>query len=83
MVGVNEQIKSFLPESMKTWRADFIYYNQSLGAVDINRRIFQGDSLSSLLFVLCYLPLTVILHKLESAYHFSSYKEKMNHLFHG
>ena len=85
MVGVNEQIKNFLSKSMKAWRGDFIYYNHSLGAVDINRRIFQRNSLLSLLFVfvLCYLPLTVILHNLESAYNFSSNKEKINHLFHG
>ena len=34
-----------------------------LAGVDIKRRIFQGDSLSSLLFVLCLIPLTVILCK--------------------
>ena len=65
---------------MKAWRLDLTCNNQSLGRVDIKRRIFQGDSLSSLLFVLCLIQLTLILHKSESAYQFSSTKEKVNHL---
>ena len=46
--------------------------------MDIKRGIFQGDSLSPVLFVLCLLPLTLILHKSESAYRFPSTKEKIN-----
>ena len=80
MVGVSEQIKLFLSESMKAWRVDLTCNNQSLGRVDIKRRIFQGDSLSPLLFVLCFIQLTLILHKSESAYQFSSTKENVNHL---
>ena len=53
VAGVSEQIKIFLSESMKAWRVDFKYNNQSLGRVDMKRGIFQGDSLSLLLFVLC------------------------------
>ena len=77
MVGVSEQIKHFLSESMKAWRVDLTCNNQSLGGVDIKRGIFQDDSLSPLLFVLCLIPLTVIMHKSESAYQFSSNKEKI------
>ena len=80
MVGVSEQIKLFLSESMKAWRVDLTCSNQSLGRVNIKRGIFQGDSLSSLLFVLGLIPLTLILHKSESTYQFSSMKEKINHL---
>ena len=57
---------------MKAWRVDLTCNNQSLGGVDIKRGIFQGDSL------------TVILHKSESAYQFSSNKEKVkSSSFHG
>ena len=80
MVGVSEQIKHFLSESMKAWRVDLRCNNQSLGGVDIKRGISQGDSLSPLLFVLCLVPLAVILRKSESAYQFLSKEEKINHL---
>ena len=42
--------------------------------------MFQRDSLSPLLFVLCLIPLIIILRKSESAYQFSCNKEKINHL---
>ena len=68
MVGISEQIKHFLSESMKAWRVDLTCNNQSLGGVDINRGIFLGDSLSALLFVLCLIPLIVISRKSECAH---------------
>ena len=77
---MTEQIKHFLSESMKAWRVDLTCNNQSLGGVDIKQGIFQGDSLSILLFVLCLIPLSVILHNSKRAYQFSSHKEKINHL---
>lgn len=48
-----------LPEEQ---RVDLLYGEQSLGGVVIIRGIFQGNSLSPL-FVLCLIPLTVILGK--------------------
>ena len=75
MIGVSEQIKLFLSESMNAWSVDLACNSQSLGRVDIKRVIFQGDSLSPLLFVLCLIPLTLTLHKSESAYQFSSTNE--------
>ena len=80
MVKVCEQVKHFLFGRMKAWRVDLTCNNQSLGEVDIKKGIFQGDSVSPLLFVLCLIPLTVILRKSESAYQFLSDKEKINHL---
>ena len=53
MVGVSEKVRHFLSESMKAWRVYLTCNNQTLGGVDIKRGIFQGDSLSPLLFLLC------------------------------
>ena len=54
--------------------------NSELGEVEIKRGIFQGDSLSSLVFVLALIPLTLIFKKAKAAYEFSESKVKINHL---
>ena len=47
--------------------------------VNIRRGIFQGDSLSQLLFVICMIPLSQILRKLKLGYTLKNGK-KLNHL---
>ena len=54
--------------------------NLELGEVQIKRGIFQGDSLSPLVFALAMIPLSLILRKVKAAYEFSESKEKINHL---
>ena len=54
--------------------------NSELGEVQIKRGIFQGDSLTPLVFVLALIPLSLILRKTKAAYEFSESKEKINHL---
>ena len=49
--------------------------NSELGGVEINRTTFQGDSLSSLIFVLALIPLSLILRKAKAAYEFSESKD--------
>ena len=49
--------------------------------VDINRGIFQGDSLFPLVFVLALIPLSLTLRQTKAAYEFSESKNKINHLF--
>ena len=48
--------------------------------VDIKQGIFQGNSLSPLVFVLALIPLSLILRKAKAAYEFSGSKVKINHL---
>ena len=81
MCGVAENIKNVLSESMKTWRTNLTSGNTSLGQVEIKRGIFQGDSLSPLLFVMCMIPLTYILRKEEAGYTLGKNKNrKINHM---
>ena len=42
--------------------------NSELGEVQIKRGIFQGDSLTPLVFVLALIPLSLILRKTKAAY---------------
>ena len=55
--------------------------NSEFGDVEIKQGIFQGDSLSALVFVLALIPLSLILRKTKAAYEFSESKEKFSHLF--
>ena len=52
----------------------------SLGEVNIRRGIFQGDSLSPLLFVLSLIPLTVVLRKTKAGYDLGGESGVINHL---
>ena len=74
-----ENIKTLLVNSMEKWRVIICVVNSELQEVDIKHGIFQGDSLSSLGFVLALIPLNLILRKVKTAYEFSGYKEKINH----
>ena len=53
---------------------------ESLGDVHIHRGIFQGDSLSPLLFVLCMIPLTLTLRKVAASYERGNKEFRINHL---
>ena len=80
LFGVAESIKSFLVNSMDKWKVMLFSGNSELSEVEIKRGIFQGDSLSPLVFVLALIPLSLILRKAKAAYEFSESKEKINHL---
>ena len=80
LFGVTENIKSLLVNSMEKWKVMLCSGNSELDEVEIKRGIFQGDSLSPLVFVLALIPLSLILRKVKAAYEFSESKEKINHL---
>ena len=54
---------------------------EDLEEVNVKRRIFQGDSLSSLLFVLSMVPLSWTLKKVNAYYKLGKKEYKLNHLF--
>ena len=77
---VAENIKSLLVNSMEKRKVMLYSGNSELGEVEIKGGIFQGDSLSPLVFVLALVPLSLILRKVKAEYEFSERKEKINHL---
>ena len=54
-----DAVKCLLVESMKTWRTNLTANNVSLGKMCTRRGIFQGDSLSLLMFVLALIDALV------------------------
>ena len=80
MFGIAKNMEEFLKNSMANWKTELFVYAQSLGQVNIKRGIFQGDSLSPLLFVLCMISLTLLLRQTKAGYQFKGRHEKINHL---
>ena len=79
MFGVPSNMISLLENSMDTWRTDLTSSKNIFGEVRIKRGIFQGDSLSPLLFVLALIPLSLILRDVKAGYDLRE-KVRINHL---
>ena len=71
---------TIISNSMINWKTVLISGGTNLGQVDIRRGIFQGDSLSPLLFVLIMLPLTLVLRKMRAGNGLAKGMKPVNHL---
>ena len=77
--GVANNVVEFIARSMKTWNVELMSCGEFLPKANIRRGIFQGDSLSPLLFVIYMFPLTDILRQVQSGYTLKC-GERLNHL---
>ena len=66
---------------MKEWKTVLTSMGTELGEVKIKRGIFQGDSLSPLLFVVAMISLSILLRKENTGYKFATDGKMVNHLF--
>ena len=82
MCGIaDNNIERNLCESMKHWKTELRSGTMKFATVNIKGCIFQGDSLSPLLFVMVLIPLTRVLRKEKEGFFFgNSKKRKINHL---
>ena len=83
MFKVNPTVVNFIIASMKKWKTT-LHLNHNNGTmksrkININTGIYQGDSLSSLLFYLALEPLSSLLNSTKHGYEIK--KRKINHLF--
>ena len=53
---------------MVNWKTELTSCGETLGIVDVRRGIFQGDSLSPVIFAVCIVPLTKILQDAKAGY---------------
>ena len=80
---ISPKVVEFLRHNMKMWNTD-ISLSHSNGVLEaknisVHRGIFQGDSLSPLLFCIALIPLSLELNR--SHYGFKVGNRKINHLF--
>ena len=68
MLGIADNVRSFLEKSMKKWKLLLSSIGSNLSEVDVNRGIFQGNSLSPLIFVIYMIPLSLLLRKVKASY---------------
>ena len=79
MFGVAVNVTSFVNTSMEQWNTELTVGNQGLGNLKIKRLILQGNILSSLLFVLVMISLTMVLRQIKTSYEVKKRDEKFNH----
>ena len=75
-----ENIMQMVENSMPNWKTMLTSAGKEPAEVHIRRGIFQGDSLSPLLFVICLIPMLLVLRKVKAGYSLGNGKPKVNHL---
>ena len=80
LTGVSENIIQMVENIMQNWKTMLTSAGKELAEIHIRRGIFQGDSLSPLLFVICLIPMSLALRKVKAGYSFGNDKRKVNHL---
>ena len=78
MFGIADNIIAFLEISMSSWQTELQINQEVVGMICILCGIFQGDSLSPLLFVIALIPLTQILEEYKSGFKIGN--DLINHL---
>ena len=79
--GVADNVSHLLSKSMESWQTILMSGNEELARVNIQRGIFQGDTLSPLLFVIGLIPVSHTLQKVNAGYQLGKGKhKKINHL---
>ena len=77
---ISGEVINFIGKAMKTWRVESTAGGRSSTEAKIQRGIFQGDTLSPLLFIIAMIPLDHLLRKCTAGYKLSRSQEKINQL---
>ena len=80
MYKISDEVIKYIKNTKQNWRVELRTRGKSIPKGKIQRRNFQGDSLSPLLFVIEMMPLNHIFGKCTSGYKLDKSQEKINHL---
>ena len=80
MYLISNKVMEFIEKTTKNWSVELTAEGKSVAEMKILRGIFQGDTLSPLLFVIAMMPLNHILRECICSYKFTKVQEKINHL---
>ena len=77
---ISYDVINFIEKNMKTLRVELTAGGRRLAEAKIQRGIFQGDTLSSFLFIIAMMPLYPIRRKYTDRYKLSRTQGEINHL---
>ena len=80
MVGAAKNMISMISSCFVNWKTVLTSGGAEIGQVFIRGGIFQGDSLSPLLFIVVMLPLTQVLRKIKAGYEMAKGMRSSDHL---
>ena len=77
---VANNIGNVIEKSMKNWKVKLTSEAETLAKAKINRSIFQGETLSPILFGITSAPLPILLRDIKARYLFGEFRGKINPL---
>jgi hypothetical protein len=80
LAGVADNTINFLSKTMKEWKTTIFLNKDMIGNINVKRGIFQGDSLSPLLFIIALRPLSLMLRSEDRGYKLKADLQGINHL---
>lgn len=80
-VGIPKGIRNFLKAGMAGWRTTLTLNGEKVGAIRVRSGVYQGDSLSPLLFCLAISPISDLLKRRVDPYVSSGRKFYISHTY--
>ena len=81
MFGAAENMVLLLERSMNQWQVELSAgIGRTFGSINVTRGFIQGDCLSPLLFVLAFIPLSMLLRMVKAGYDLASRKGLLNNI---
>jgi hypothetical protein len=81
LMKIDPKVVSLLTAAMQKYRTTLVCDNSEIGEVKISRGIFQGDSLSPLLFVMALFPLSQLLATSNRGFKYNKSDPNISHLW--